>query len=267
MDNIKNNECCIFCGEKEYTTLYKFVDLPEYKQIGEDRDIVKCASCSLVYCYPRNPEESMLDIYESNYWQDYQTQVGETDINDRVLEFETISNERMTYIEEFKTSGKFLDVGCCMGFLVNEANNRGFDAYGIDLNVEDINKGKERYGINLKKSFLESFQQYDFDIITSFNVLEHVSDPIKMLLEKKKRLKKDGVIVVGTHDIECQNHQEEKMKWKHIIPNEHLYFFSINTLSNLASKVGLKLVSYNKPIENSIVAYFQHKEYNRKSDK
>ena len=93
--------------------------------------------------------------------------------------------------------------------------------------------------------------------------MEHVSDPVKMLLEKKKRLKKDGIIVVGTHDIECQNHRKEKVKWKHIIPNEHLYFFSIETLSNLASKVGLKLLYYNKPIENSIVAYFKLKDYNK----
>jgi 2-polyprenyl-3-methyl-5-hydroxy-6-metoxy-1,4-benzoquinol methylase len=256
MDNIKNNECCIFCGEKEHTTLYKFADLPEYKQVGEARDIVECSGCSLVYCYPRNPEESMLDIYENNYWQDYQTQVGEKEIKDRILDFELISKERMDYIQPFKTTGKFLDVGCCMGFLTNEADKRGYDAYGIDLNAEDINNGRERYNIKLEKGFLENFHQYDFDIITSFNVLEHVSDPIKMLLEKKKRLKRDGIIVVGTHDIECKNHQKEKQNWKHIIPNDHLYFFSLSTLKKFGEKVGLELIYYNKPIENGMVAYF-----------
>jgi len=94
-------------------------------------------------------------------------------------------------------------------------------------------------------------------VITSFNVLEHVSDPIKMLLEKKKRLKGDGIIVVGTHDIECKNHQKEKQNWKHIIPNEHLYFFSISTLKKLGEKAGLKMIYHNKPIENGIVAYYE----------
>jgi len=237
--------------------MYKFTDLPKYKQIGENRDIVKCSGCSLVYCFPRNLEESMLDVYENNYWQDYQTQVGEKKIKDRISDFEAVSDERMSYIEKFKTHGKLLDVGCCMGFLVNEANNRGFDAYGIDLNTEDINKGKEKYNINLKKDFLERFQQYDFDVITSFNVLEHVSDPIKMLIEKKKRLKKNGLIVVGTHDVECKNHRKEKQNWKHIIPNEHLYFFSISTLRELGEKAGLKMIYHNKPIENGIVAYYE----------
>ena len=66
-----DNKCCICCGEKNHSVIYKFTDLPRYKQIGENRDIVKCAGCSLVYCFPRNLEESMLDVYENNYWQDY----------------------------------------------------------------------------------------------------------------------------------------------------------------------------------------------------
>ena len=262
MSDIKNNKSCILCGGEGHELVYKFSNLPKYKQVGESRDIVRCQQCDLIYCHPRNLEESMLDIYENNYWQEYQTQVGEINIKDRITEFENISKERIDYIQRLKQAGKFLDVGCCMGFLVNEANNRGFDASGIDLNAKDIEKGKEKYNIFLKKTLLEDFQEYNFDIITSFNVLEHVSNPIKMLLEKKKRLKKDGVIVVGTHDVECKNHQKEKEKWKHIIPNEHLYFFSIETLTKLATKVGLKLAYYNKPIENSIVAYFQNKDYN-----
>lgn len=257
MENFNNSKCCLLCGNDKYTTIYKFKDLPKYKQIGEERDIVKCLGCSLTYCHPRNLEESMLDIYENNYWQDYQTQVGEKEIKDRVKDFEFVSKERMDYIERFKKSGKFLDVGCSMGFLTNEANKRGYDAYGIDLNTDDIEKGIKRYQINLKKDFIENFDEYNFDIITSFNVLEHVSNPIQMLEEKKKRLKKDGIIVVGTHDIDCENHNQEKHNWKHIIPNEHLYFFNIDSLEKVGRKAGLKLFYHNKPIENGIVAYFQ----------
>jgi 2-polyprenyl-3-methyl-5-hydroxy-6-metoxy-1,4-benzoquinol methylase len=257
MENFNNGKCCLLCGNDKYTIIYKFKDLPKYKQIGEERDIVKCSGCSLTYCHPRNLTESMLDIYENNYWQNYQTQVGEKEIKDRIKDFEFISKERMDYIHRIKKSGKFLDVGCSMGFLTNEANNRGYDAYGIDLNMEDILKGIEKYKIKLHKEFIKNFNQYNFDIITSFNVLEHVSDPIEMLKQKKKRLKKDGIIVVGTHDIDCKNHQQEKQNWKHIIPNEHLYFFNIDSLEKTGEKAGLKLFYHNKPIENGIVAYFQ----------
>ena len=120
MENLNNSEYCLLCGNDKHTTIYKFKDLPKYKQIGEERDIVKCSECSLIYCHPRNLEESMLDIYENNYWQDYQTQVGEKEIKERVQDFESISKERMNYIERFKKSGKFLDVGCSMGLQTKE---------------------------------------------------------------------------------------------------------------------------------------------------
>ena len=74
-----------------------------------------------------------------------------------------------------------MDVGCCRGFLVNAARNRGFKAYGIDLNEKDIKEGIKDYGIDIKKSFLEDYSEYEFDVITSFNVLEHVSNPLNML--------------------------------------------------------------------------------------
>ena len=88
---------------------------------------MKCSSCSLVFCHPRNMGESLLDIYENNYWQEYQTQVGEVEIKDRVAEFEMISRERIDNILKYKKGGKFLDVGCSRGFLVKEARTEGLN--------------------------------------------------------------------------------------------------------------------------------------------
>ena len=253
-------ECtCINCGSGEYDVVYYYDDLPKFKQIGKKRDIVQCSECSLMYCNPRNMGESMLDIYENNYWQDYQTSVGEVEIKNRVSDFEFVSHERMGHIFEVKNSGKFLDVGCSQGFLVNEAKKLGYDSYGIDLNQIDIDGGSEMYGVNLEKSLLKNYDNGEFDIISSFNVIEHVSDPLEMLLEMRSRLKNDGVIVVGTHDVECSNHQNEGVNWKHIIPNEHLYFFSQDTIRTLADKAGLSMIRFFKPIDNNMTLYFKKK--------
>jgi 2-polyprenyl-3-methyl-5-hydroxy-6-metoxy-1,4-benzoquinol methylase len=248
---------CLYCGSEKYDIVYEFNKLPKFKQIGSKKDIVKCKNCSLQYCYPRNSNESMLDVYENNYWQEFQTEVGELQIKDRISDFEYISKERISYIKKFKSGGKFLDVGCSCGFLVNEANKEGFDAYGIDLNIKDIEMGKETYGVNLAKSFLGDYESYDFDVITTFNVIEHVSNPIKLLLEMNERLNDGGILVIGTHDVDCKNHLMEKENWKHIIPNEHLYFFNQNTLNKICFKTGFEVIYNNKPIENSIVGYYR----------
>ena len=253
---------CIICGCEENDVIYYFNELPKFKQIGDKRDIVKCKECDLIYCSPRNINESMLDIYENNYWQDYQLTVGELDIVDRVSDFEMISKERVGFIKEQKTNGKFLDVGCSQGFLVYEAKKSGFDAYGIDLNNFDIENGIKKYDVKLEKSFLSDYEENNFDVITSFNVIEHVSNPVDMLIQKKERLSNDGIIVIGTHDVECENHITEKENWKHIIPNEHLYFFSIESLNKMASMVGLEMFHCHKPIINGFTAYFKKTKTN-----
>ena len=253
------SETCLLCDQSDHSLVYSFDEIPERKQVGERRDIVKCNTCSLVFCHPRNLEESMLDIYENNYWQDYQTTVGEMDIKDRVNDFKFISKERIDFIKDItgKSSGKFLDVGCSQGFLVSAAQQAGFDSYGIDLNETDIKEGIETYGVKLTKTLLHDYNNTNFDVICSFNVIEHVSDPIQLLKEKVKRLNDGGVIVVGTHDIECETHKKEKVDWKHIIPNEHLYYVSIETMDALAELVGLEKIKTNKPIDNGFTSYYK----------
>lgn len=249
---------CLYCGSEEQEIMYKFDKLPKFKRFGKEKDIVKCCKCDLIYCSPREQLESMLEIYENNYWHDFQITVGEKKIEERHQEFEMISVERIEYIQKFRNTGKFLDVGCSLGYLVNAAKNKGFDAYGIDLNQKDLSFGSEKYSVNLKKSLIKDYDSWDFDVIASFNVIEHVSYPNKMLFEMKKRIKQDGLVVIGTHDIECKNHLQEKENWKHIIPNEHMYFFSIKSLNNLAQDVGLKLIHAYKPIENGFIGYFKN---------
>jgi len=248
---------CILCQKKKFKIIYPFERIPQKKRIFKKKDIVKCLNCSLIYCWPRNKAESMISTYEKDYWGNFQTKVGERNIKFRIKEFENISKERINFIKKLKPSGKLLDVGCSQGFLVNEANNAGYDSYGIDLSLSDLNIGKKRYNIQLKKSLLQNYKNYNFDIITSYNVIEHVSFPDKFIREKRKRMKKNALLVIGTHDINCKNHRAEKENWKHIIPNEHLYYFSKHTLKKIVENEKFKLIKFIKPINNSIVGFFK----------
>lgn len=247
---------CIICKSNKFKLIYSYEEIPEFKRIKPKKEIVKCQKCSLVYCIPRNIEETMLEVYENNYWQEFQTTVGEQPIIRRIDEFLKISQERISYISDFKTKCSLLDVGCSMGFLVKAAQDCGFDATGIDLNKKDIDLGIDLFNINLKKQFLGQHKK-TYDVITSYNVIEHVSDPKTMLKQMVSLLKEDGIIAIGTHDIECKNHKEQGVHWKHIVPNEHMYYFSQETLTNLAEVIGLKEFYTYKPIDNGFVSFFK----------
>jgi 2-polyprenyl-3-methyl-5-hydroxy-6-metoxy-1,4-benzoquinol methylase len=242
---------CLLCGGVDNDTIYYFDKF--------DNKIVKC-KCGFIYS-SLETRKNVIDAYENDYWTNYQLNQGEKSIFDRIEEFEFISRERLDYIKEFKKQGRLLDVGCSMGFLVNEANKIGFTSVVIEVNKQCIDEGKKLYqGIDLFLTDLEKYNEEKFDVITSFNVIEHLDNPIQFLLECKKRLSDDGIIVIGTHDIESDTHKKMKSEWKQItVDGDHLYYFSIETMKKLADICGLDTFHTHKPIDPSFTIYLKNK--------
>ena len=124
---------CLLCGGKRKKVIHKFESLPKSRRGKQKLDIVKCSNreCGFVASYPPVPNDHWADKYAGDYWRDYQTSIGERRIDERFEEFEMISAERIKYLESFyrllppglrfKPTGRLLDVGCSMGFLVDAA--------------------------------------------------------------------------------------------------------------------------------------------------
>lgn len=95
--------------------------------------------------------------------------------------------------------GKFLDVGCGNGRVLELMKKEGYSwGYGVEISKlfvkESKSKDLEVYlydGINLP------FKNDFFDLIGSFNVLEHSSSPELFLKNQVEKLKKGGVIIVA----------------------------------------------------------------------
>ena len=266
MKNRTKNSGCLLCGAKRSKIVHKFESLPKSRRGKQKLDIKQCSKCGFIATHPPQPNDHWLDKYEGDYWREYQTSIGEKRIDERFEEFEMISAERIQYLKSFhgllppalrfKNNGRFLDVGCSMGFLVKAAEDAGYEAFGIDPNQQDVDEGMARYNVQLSQGYINDYGESDFDVIMCFNTIEHVSRPDVLMHEMTKRLSPKGVIVIGTHDIECQNYLDEGVDWKHIKPAEHLYYFSKDSLSRLGEKYGMRAFWNAKPIENSIVTYF-----------
>ena len=224
----------------------------------EIRDVVRCQNCGFIYAHPMAPPGHFDDIYGGEYWTTYNVAVGEPDIHDRIDEFLEISVERIDRLKRFHSGGKLLDVGCSMGFLVKAASDAGFTATGIDLSEQTLAEGRELFNADLRQAVLDDLSLDDkYDAITCYNTIEHLTDPEALLREMASRLSPDGIIVIGTHDIESQSHLRERRLWKHIMPSEHLFYFRREDLVALGNRVGLSAIHADKPIDNSIVVYYR----------
>lgn len=250
----KQNNKCLICGGEEKKIVYEFTR--EQIPAGfEVRNIVSCGNCGFAFVDPMPVGDYFRGIYANDYWEGYQESVGEKDIHERLDEFLDISRERIGLLKKFKTGGRFLDVGCAMGFLVKAAEDAGFESYGLDLSEKTLEEGRKLYGVKLFKGTIEDYPAEKFDAIACYNVIEHIVQPDKLIEEMKKRLAPEGIIVIGTHDFECDSHKTQSRAWKHIIPWEHLYYFRLKDMEALGEKCGLDTFWHNKPIDNSIVTY------------
>lgn len=94
---------------------------------------------------------------------------------------------------------RLLDIGCSTGTAVEIFRGLGIDAEGIDPSPPAVEVGRAR-GLTLYEGYLEDLQFSDdsFDVLTMYEVIEHLPDPVSMLKECHRILKPNGVLLVGT---------------------------------------------------------------------
>ena len=205
--------------------------------------IVKCEDCSLVYTNPIFDENHYNEIYESNNYQEIVKELGESSHAYRVHRF---GEERVKDLSKFLNSDnnsvRLLDVGCSTGFFVEAAKNNGWEAKGIDLNPSAIEFGKKR-GLNLDKVNLFDLEKSaKFDIITLFDVLEHLVDPAAIINKVSEFLNNKGLIsiYVPNYDSASRVLMEENAHF--IWPSHHLTYFNIQSISDFLTKRGFKIL-------------------------
>ncbi len=97
--------------------------------------------------------------------------------------------------------GKILDIGCGPGALVSELAALGFDAYGVDRSDKALRIGRHLQsrspGMTLQAELDEAWKG-SFDLILSFEVIEHLEDDVGAMREWRDYLKRGGKMILST---------------------------------------------------------------------
>jgi len=148
--------------------------------------ILRCPDCGLEFSDPMvNPGS---DWYNKAY------AVRHAAVDTRIRDY------YRWVVAYIPVKGKLLDIGCGEGVFVNYARGKGFDAYGIDFSQKAIEIGKQWYGlVTIHNCDLSEVKEITgcaegFDIVTFFEVLEHLESPERFLAEVKTVLKADGYV-------------------------------------------------------------------------
>lgn len=145
----------------------------------------------------------------------------------------------LMYLDHRKP-GKLLDVGCGNGVRLAQLRALGWDVQGQDVDAEAVRHVREKLGIDAHLAPLEDirFAEESFDCVTLNHVIEHVADPISLITECRRILKKDGILVVVTPNASSFAHKHFGSFWRGLEPPRHVHIFSSKTLSAVAARSG-----------------------------
>jgi len=97
--------------------------------------------------------------------------------------------------------GRLLDVGCSTGFFMLIARRLGFDVYGMEASEKAVEIAKSKFNLNVVRAlnFEELPQDFKepYKVITAFEVLEHVHEPMKFLKDIYSLLENDGFLILS----------------------------------------------------------------------
>lgn len=233
---------CPVCGGQTFEKLFE-------KQ-GEP--FVRCTECGLVLINPRPQYDDIAKTYDAGYSQGYVSkQAGKRRRAARMV----------ARIKRMKKTGRWLDVGCSAGFIVEAARNAGFDAYGVDIEAWGIRFAKEQLGLDhVYQGALEEqhFPDGHFDIITAYEIIEHVPNLDRFVGEIKRILAPDGILEIRTPDVGHWRTPRKLETWDAILPSEHLYYFDRRTLPRLLEKHGLTVLKRGFNLKPGLRLYVGH---------
>lgn len=106
---------------------------------------------------------------------------------------------------EVGADARWLDLGCAYGFLVEEARQSGFRAVGIDASLFAVAQARRFAGaaagwLGAGHAERLPFADASFDVVSAFDLLEHVPDPERVLAEVARVLRPGGLFLGATPD-------------------------------------------------------------------
>lgn len=239
MDKFYENISCNICGSKEREVIIK----PSRKVsdptkiisasggVMGTQQVVKCKSCGLCYVNPRIKPDIVVNSYSEADDSLYASQA-----EGRISTFK----ESLKLVEKYaKKKGRILDIGAAAGFFLKVAKDNGWETYGVEPSKWSSEFANRNYKVNVKQGVLKEarFKDSFFDVVTMWDVLEHVPDPSSELKEVFRILKPGGMLIINYPDFGTPMARLAGSKWWFLL-SVHLFYFDRNSIEQILIKSG-----------------------------
>lgn len=192
---------CNLCGSDNF----KVLENVRISPLGGESRLVRCKKCGLAYLNPQHEEAEERRFYASECFEKDPIEVWTT-------ERLGIFKHNLKLIKRRKKGGRLLDLGCGMGQFIKIAKDDGFDVLGMDISKPAVEYARRNFGLEIIESTLKDagLNGDSFDVVTAWNTIDQLSNPLGELKEIYRILKNGGIVAIRVPNV-----------------NFHLFFYSI----------------------------------------
>jgi len=201
--------------------------------------LLRCSRCGNGYL----PDARVPDDLESLYSREYFEGGRETGYPAYLAEAPLLAanfERRLAWIEGLQGPGRLLDVGAAYGLFLKAARARGWDPVGVEIAPDCAEQARRIAEVPVQAGdFLEVPLEPGFDVITFFDVIEHMRRPADCLARAAGLLRPGGWVVVETGDLASPWARLLGRYWYFLDPPQHLAYFSARGLEASLRAAGL----------------------------
>lgn len=224
---------CNLCGSSKFAVIFN----------RNQTQILKCLKCGLVFRSPIPDFTKIQEFYnkkgliENKYFaglkKNYNLQNPAVKLYLKELE----------KLKNITGPGRALDIGCAYGVFLDLAKKYGWDPHGVEISQKSSVYARKHFKIPVFSGKVEQakFRTGSFELVTMWDLIEHLQDPLATLKEVKRILKKDGYVLILTINIDSLIGKLSGFspKTKDLLyDRQHNYFFSSKTLAKMLKKTG-----------------------------
>ncbi len=226
----KKVESCPICDSTDNKILFNRFNI----------NIVQCENCTCGY--PEIFPVNTADVYSDAEY----LPIAQSDYLENVeYRKERFGKERLKLLASLypKTLEEcsILDVGCGTGWFLELAQEQGCQVFGQELGKDLAGFTSQRLGIQVWQGNLDTIKNNQFDIITLFDVIEHVPNPKRVVNSIFRLLKKGGIALFFTPNLDSYGFKILKENSSLVMPVEHLFYFTPKSIKLLVETSGFSV--------------------------
>lgn len=208
-----------------------------------------------MYVHPV-PEQVASIYHESYFYKDKAVEgLGYSEYDADKEPMRDFFLEELEKLERVSNGRNIFDVGAATGFFLDRAKERGWTTSGVEVSHFAGRQAIKR-GHDVHIGVIEDLPSTaSFDVVTMWDVLEHVGTLVSTIMSARKLLKPSGVVIINTPDAGSLFARILGKKWHLVVPPEHLNYLSRSNITRLLSNAGFEDIRISSKAKKFSLSY------------